>query len=62
MWETYENCLYQSYAQSPVITIDMDKYDYVNNSKDRRNVLEYTESKLADFGLPITSGWSVYGT
>lgn len=50
VWETYDNW-YQSYAQSPVITIDMNKYDYVNNSKDRRNVLEYIESKLADFGL-----------
>lgn len=50
VWETYNNW-YQSYAQSPVITIDMDKYDYVNNSKDRRNVIEYIESKLNDFGL-----------
>ena len=50
VWETYDNW-YQSYAQSPVITIDMDKYDYVNNSKDRRNVIEYIESKLNDFGL-----------
>lgn len=50
VWETYNNW-YQSYAQSPVITIDMDKYDYVNNSKDRRNVLEYIESKLNDVGL-----------
>lgn len=50
VWETYNNW-YQSYSQSPVITIDMDKYDYVNNSKDRRNVIEYIESKLNDFGL-----------
>ena len=50
VWETYDNW-YQSYAQSPVITIDMDKYDYVHNSKDHRKVLEYIESKLADFGL-----------
>jgi len=50
VWETYDNW-YQSYAQSPVITIDMDKYDYVNNSEDRRNVIEYIESKLNDFGL-----------
>ena len=50
VWKTYDNW-YQSYAQSPVITIDMDKYDYVNNSKDRRNVIEYIESKLNDFGL-----------
>ena len=50
VWETYNNW-YKSYAQSPVITIDMDKYDYVHNSKDRKNVLEYIESKLNDFGL-----------
>ena len=50
VWETYNNW-YQSYAQSPVITIDMNKYDYVNNLDDRRNVLEYIESKLSDFGL-----------
>lgn len=50
VWETYDNW-YKSYSQSPVITIDMDKYDYVNNEKDRENVLEYIESKLNDFGL-----------
>lgn len=50
VWETYNNW-YDSYSQSPVITIDMDKYDYVNNEKDRFKVLNYIERNLNELGL-----------
>lgn len=50
VWETYNNW-YDSYAQSPIITIDMNKYDFVNNSEDQQLVLEYIETKLNGFGL-----------
>lgn len=50
VWETYNNW-YDSYSQSPVITIDMDKYDYVNNEEDRFKVLNYIERNLNELGL-----------
>lgn len=41
---------YKGYSQSPVLRIDMDKYDYVNNEKDRNVVIATIKSKLRELG------------
>lgn len=49
VWETY-NHWYQGYSQSSVLRIDMRKYDFVNNVKDRNAVLDLIEQRLVNLG------------
>lgn len=42
---------YKGYGASPVIRIDMSKYDYVANMKDQVAVLEQIEDKMYDLSL-----------
>lgn len=50
VWETY-NHWYNSYSSSRIITIDMDKTDFVHNEDDRNRVLNLIESVMVDAGL-----------
>lgn len=45
VWETYRNW-YESYFESPVLRIDMTKYDFVNNHEDQAAVLQLVEDEL----------------
>ncbi len=40
----------EEYDASPLLVIDGDKYDFVNNGEDRNKVLNMIESKLVDLG------------
>lgn len=50
VWEVYEGW-YKGFGQSPVMAIDMDKYDFVNNLDDRKEVLNQIDNKLKDLCL-----------
>lgn len=50
VWKTYEGW-YKGYGQCPVMMIDMDKYDFVNNKKDRQQVLTDIDKKLSALRL-----------
>lgn len=40
----------EEYDASPLLVIDGDKYDFVNNEEDRNKVLDMIESKLVELG------------
>jgi len=42
---------YKGYAQSPVIKIDMNKYDFVNDMKDRKEVLTQILSRMVELQM-----------
>ena len=42
---------YKGYAQSPVIRIDMDKYDFVNNMEDRKEVLTQILTRMVELQM-----------
>ena len=42
---------YKGYAQSPVIKIDMNKYDFVNNMKDRKEVLTQILTRMVELQM-----------
>lgn len=46
LWEGYDNWVYTCYKASPIIVIDIDKYDYVNNEKHKDEVLKIIKDKL----------------
>lgn len=46
LWEGYDNWAYTCYKASPIIVIDIDKYDYVNNEKHKNEVLKIIKDKL----------------
>lgn len=48
LWEGYDNWVYNCYKASPIVVIDIDKYDYVNNEEDKKEVLEIIKNKLKD--------------
>lgn len=50
VWDVYEGW-YQGFGQCPVIEVDMDKYDFVNNSDDRKTVLKQIDEKLEELCL-----------
>lgn len=50
VWEVYEGW-YKGFGQCPVMAIDMDKYDFVNNLDDRKEVLNQIDNKLKDLCL-----------
>lgn len=49
VWETYDNWR-KSFSGCAMVTIDMNKYDFVNNLDDRNTVLNQIEQKLVDLG------------
>jgi len=42
---------YKGYAQSPVIKIDMNKYDFVNDMKDRKEVLTQILTRMVELQM-----------
>lgn len=42
---------YKGYAQSPVIKIDMNKYDFVNNMEDRKEVLTQILTRMVELQM-----------
>lgn len=50
VWNIYD-AWYHSFGQCPVIAVDMDKYDFVNNDQDRKAVLKQIDEKLEELCL-----------
>ena len=48
LWEGYDEWVYNHYNVSPIVTIDIDKYDYVNNEEDKKEVLNIIKEKLEE--------------
>ena len=48
LWEGYDNWVYNHYKASPILTIDIDKYDYVNNEEHKKEVLNMIKEKLKE--------------
>lgn len=48
LWEGYDEWVYSHYKASEVLTINIDKYDYVNNKEDREEVIRMIEDKLKE--------------
>ena len=46
LWEGYDEWVYNHYDASPIVTINIDKYDYVNNENDKKEVLEIIKKAL----------------
>lgn len=46
LWEGYDEWVTECYKASPVVIIDMDEYDVVNNERDREKVIRYIIEKL----------------
>lgn len=48
LWSGYDNWIETQYKASEVLTINIDQYDYVNNEKDREEVLSMITKKLEE--------------
>ena len=48
LWEGYDEWVEVHYDASEVLTIDIDKYDYVNNKEDEQAVLKIIDDKLKE--------------
>lgn len=48
LWKGYDNWVSNHYTASQVLTINIDKYDYVNNEEDKKIVLKMIEDKLKE--------------
>lgn len=46
IWEGYDNWMYNIYNKSEVITVDMDKFDIVNNKEHRQKVMNEIKNKI----------------
>lgn len=46
LWQGYDEWVINHYKASEVLTIDIDRYDYVNNKTDQKEVLKLIEDKL----------------
>ena len=46
LWEGYDEWVFNHYKASEVLVIDIDKYDFVNNKEDEKEVLALIENKL----------------
>ena len=51
LWEGYDTWVMEYYKASPVLVIDIDKYDYVNNIEDKEEVLKMVKDKLIELEL-----------
>ena len=40
LWQGYDNWIQEYYTLSEIVVIDIDKYDYVNNQEDKKEVLK----------------------
>ena len=48
LWEGYDEWVSRHYKASEVLTINIDKYDYVNNEEHKKEVINLIESKLKE--------------
>ncbi len=48
LWSGYDEWIDNHYKASEVLKIDIDKYDYVNNLEDQKEVLQMISDKLAE--------------
>lgn len=46
LWQGYDNWIQEHYTLSEVVVIDIDKYDYVNNQEDKKEVLKLITDAL----------------
>ena len=46
LWQGYDNWIQEHYTLSEVVVIDIDKYDYVNNQEDKKEVLKLVTDAL----------------
>lgn len=46
LWQGYDNWIQEHYTLSEVFVIDIDKYDYVNNQEDKKEVLKLITDAL----------------
>ena len=46
LWQGYDNWIQEYYTLSEVVVIDIDKYDYVNNQEDKKEVLKLITDAL----------------
>lgn len=46
LWQGYDNWIQEYYTLSEVVVIDIDKYDYVNNQEDKKEVLKLVTDAL----------------
>lgn len=46
LWQGYDNWIQEHYTLSEVVVIDIDKYDYVNNQEDKKEVLKLITNAL----------------
>lgn len=51
LWEGYDSWVTNSYKASPIVVIDIDKYDYVNSIEDKEEVLNIVRNKLKELEL-----------
>lgn len=46
LWQEYDNWIQEYYTLSEIVVIDIDKYDYVNNQEDKKEVLKLITDAL----------------
>lgn len=46
LWQGYDNWIQEYYTLSEIVVIDIDKYDYVNNQEDKKEVLKLITDAL----------------
>ena len=46
LWQGYDNWIQEYYTLSEIVVIDIDKYDYVNNQEDKKEVLKLITGAL----------------
>ena len=46
LWQGYDNWIQEYYTLSEIVVIDIDKYDYVNNQEDKKEVLKLITNAL----------------
>lgn len=46
LWQGYDNWIQEHYTLSEIVVIDIDKYDYVNNQEDKKEVLKLITDAL----------------
>ena len=51
LWKNYDAWVEECYKASPVLVIDIDKYDYVNSEEDRKEVVVLINEKLIELNL-----------
>lgn len=48
LWKDYDQWIYENYKASPLIVIDMDKMDVVNNPEDKEELIRLVKEKLKE--------------